>query len=355
MIVSGNQAEPTRVGIIGVGGIGSAYIDAMEDSTVVDCVAVCDAVIDRALSAGSASGSAAFETVGGLLDSGMCDMVIVATPPSMHVEHAVAALGAGIDVLCEKPFALDMRGALEMFDTARRHGRLLAMASKFRYVDDLAVARDLIESGTIGDPIAVDVLFASHVDMAGRWNSVPAISGGGVLIDNGTHAVDIVRYLVGPIRRVSAMKGVSGSPLDVEDTGVMLTETQDHAIATITVSWSVAPHNPSYVTVQGTNGTIDIGWAGSRYRTNGYDWVPFGTGYAKLAALRANVENVAAARRGHEPMRISTGSALASVAVIKAAYDAIETRAWVEVAEPPEVADEVFLDLRDQRVVKRAG
>ena len=353
--MSGNQAESTRVGIIGVGGIGSAYIDAMEDSTVVDCVAVCDAVVERARSAGSASGSTAFESVGDLLESGMCDMVIVATPPSMHVEHAVAALSAGVDVLCEKPFALEMRGALEMFDAAQRHGRLLAMASKFRYVDDLAIARDLIESGVIGDPITVDVLFASHVDMADRWNSVPALSGGGVLIDNGTHAVDIVRYLVGPIRRVSAMKGVSGSPLDVEDTGVLLAETQDHAIATITVSWSVAPHNPSYVTVQGTKGTIDIGWAGSRYRINGDDWLTFGTGYAKLAALQANVENVAAAGIGRERMRILAGDAFASVAVIKAAYDAIASSAWVEVPDTPKSVSDVYIDLRDRRVAKKAG
>lgn len=353
--MSHGHTPPTRVGIIGAGGIGSAYIDAMETSNVVDCVAVSDTLVERARSAASGSDAIVFDSVEGLLESSLCDLVIVATPPNLHVDHAVAALGSGVDVLCEKPFALDMEDALEMFDAARRHGRLLAMASKFRYVDDLAMARDLIDTGVIGDPITVDVLFASHVDMADRWNSVPAISGGGVLIDNGTHAVDIVRYLVGPIRRVSAMKGVAGSPLDVEDTGVMLTETQDHAIATITVSWSVAPHNPSYVTVQGTKGTIDIGWAGSRYRINGDDWLTFGTGYAKFAALRANVENVAAVGIGRERMRILTGDALASVAVIKAAYDAIASRAWVEVPDTPGSVSDVYLDLRDRRVAKRAG
>jgi len=347
--------EPVRIGIIGLGGIGSAYRDAAERSEAVDCVAVCDVDPAKALAASRATGLIAFDTIGAMLDAGICDMVVVSTPPSLHVDHAEAALEAGVDVLCEKPFALDMAGALRMFTAAHRHRRLLAMASKFRYVADLAIARDLIESGAIGDPITVDVLFASHVDMAGRWNSVPEISGGGVLIDNGTHAVDIVRYLVGPIRRVSAMQGVSGAPLRVEDTGVILAETKDHAIATITVSWSVAPHNPSYVTVQGTHGTIDVGWAGSRYRRNGDDWVAFGDGYDKLDALRANLENVAAARVGAEPMRISTGDALASVAVIHAAYDAISSRAWVEVTEPAEVARAIALDLADQRVTERTG
>ena len=169
--------------------------------------------------------------------------------------------------------------------------------------------------------------------MSGRWNSNPAIAGGGVLIDNGTHAVDIVRYLVGPIERVSAMRGVSRTLMEVEDTGVLLAETADRVVATVMVSWSIAPNNPSYVTVHGTDGTIDVGWSGSwlRSQTRG-EIIEFGEGYAKLDALRANVEDFARARNGGR-LRLSMADVLASVAVVTAAYDAIDSRTWIDVAE----------------------
>ncbi|HSJ70868.1 MAG TPA: Gfo/Idh/MocA family oxidoreductase [Acidimicrobiia bacterium] len=326
---------PTRVGIIGVGGIGAAYASAIGQSDSLSLTAVCDRDQDKVRSLAADVEAEPFSDCSELAESGACDIVVVATPPSTHAAVTVTAVEAGLDVLCEKPFALDVATAWEMFDAADRNRRLLAMASKFRYVSDLDAARKLIRSGRIGRPVTVDVTFASHVDMSGRWNSDPAISGGGVLIDNGTHAVDIVRYLVGGIRRVSAMRGITNSRLDVEDTGVMLSETIDGAVATVAVSWAMAPNSPSYVTVHGTDGTIEVGWAGSRSRS-GVDgeWVPFGDGYAKLDALRLNVENFAAARLGKEEMRISRADALASVTVIAATYRAINEGAWIEVDEP---------------------
>jgi predicted dehydrogenase len=326
---------PTRVGIIGVGGIGAAYATAIGNSTSLSLTAVCDRDQERAKSLAAEVDAQPFTAPADLAKSGTCDIVVVATPPSTHAAVTVTAVEAGLDVLCEKPFALDVASAWEMFDAADRNRRLLAMASKFRYVSDLDAARKLIKSGRIGRPVTVDVTFASRVDMSGRWNSDPAISGGGVLIDNGTHAVDIVRYLVGGIRRVSAMRGISNNRLNVEDTGVMLSETINGAVATIAVSWAMAPNTPSYVTVHGTAGTVEVGWSGSRSRS-GIDgeWIPFGDGYSKFDALRANVENFAAARLGMEEMRISRADALASVTVIAATYRAINEGVWIEVDEP---------------------
>jgi len=324
---------PVRIGIIGTGNIGKAYASAIQRSPTVALVAVCDMDDTKSRSVASETGATAFGSHEALAESEECDAVIVATPPDTHAGIAIDCLTSGIDVLCEKPFTLNIESAHDMVKVATREGRLLAMASKFRYVPDIAQARELIHSGAVGDPTVVDVTFASPVDMTDRWNSVPAISGGGVLIDNGTHAVDIVRYLVGPITRVGAMAGRAVGD-DVEDTAIILAETGCQTIVNIQVSWSLAPHNESYVVVRGTGGTLRIGWFESkRRRAESDDWVSFGSGYSKTEALRANVENFAACILGREPMRISTADVVASVSVIEGAYRAIRSRQWIDIAD----------------------
>lgn len=328
-----------RVGIVGVGNIGTAYAMAIGSSSVVQLTAVCDPDAEQRNAVAATTGAEAFSSHHDLARSGLCDAVIVCTPPSTHPQVVRDCLEAGLDVLCEKPFAIEATDAAAMFRTAEQTDRLLAMASKFRYVPDVAKAAGLIRSGAIGEPTLIDVTFASAVDMSNRWNSVRSVSGGGVLIDNGTHAVDVVRYLVGPISRVSAVQGRTASSDDVEDTAILLAETQCETIATIHVSWAMPTHKRSFVVVNGTEGALKIGWTESVQRSGDTgDWTHFGPGYSKMDALRANVENFVSASVGVDEMRIMKDDVMASVAVIDAAYEAIRTGQWVKVSEQMEGA-----------------
>jgi len=328
-------AAGPRVGIVGVGNIGTAYAMAIESSSVVQLTAVCDPDTERRNAVTVTTGAEGFSSHNDLALSGLCDAVIVCTPPSTHPQVVSDCLEAGLDVLCEKPFAIGEADAAQMFRTADQTDRLLAMASKFRYVPDVAKAAGLIRSGAIGDPTLIDVTFASAVDMSERWNSVRSVSGGGVLIDNGTHAADVVRFLVGPITRVSAVQGRTASLDDVEDTAILLAETACEAIATIHVSWAMPAHKRSFVVINGTEGALKIGWTESvqRYGDTG-EWTHFGDGYSKMDALRSNVENFVSASAGVDEMHISNDDVMASVAVIDAAYKAIRTGQWVSVLEP---------------------
>jgi predicted dehydrogenase len=220
-----------------------------------------------------------------------------------------------------------------MLVAAVRAGRLLTMASKFRYVADVIAAKQLVARGAIGDVVAFENTFASYVDMSGRWNAVPELSGGGVLIDNGTHSVDLVRYLLGPVDEVRAYAANRIQPLAVEDTVHVVVRTRAKAVGSIDLSWSLRKEIPSIVALYGRFGTIEVGWRTSRLRVGDGDWEQFGHGYDKLGAFRAQHENFAAAIRGEEELLIGPIDALASVRVIETAYSALRSDRWFVVED----------------------
>jgi predicted dehydrogenase len=169
--------------------------------------------------------------------------------------------------------------------------------------------------------------------MSGRWNADPAISGGGVLIDNGTHSVDVAHYLLGPISEVEAVEGKRYQTLAVEDTVSVLLRTQGGAAGRIELSWSIALQRRGYVNLVGANGIIVVGWQTSAYKLNeSSQWVKFGTGYDKFNAFANQLENFTAAIQDQEPLLITPDDALASVEVIEAAYSALHSKTWQAVS-----------------------
>jgi predicted dehydrogenase len=259
--------------------------------------------------------------------------VVICTPPSSHAEIAIHFLERGIPVLCEKPLSTDVRSARAICAAAERKNVVLAMASKFRYVDDVIRARSIIASGVLGDVLLLENAFTAKVNMSQRWNADPNVAGGGVLIDNGTHSVDIIRYLLGPIAEVMAVEGRRTQNPAVEDTANLFLKTVAGAVASVDLSWTINKEMDTYVKIYGTTGTIHIGWRESRFRqASSPDWVLFGSGYDKLAAFRRQVANFCHRLSGLEPLLISQEDAIASVEVIQAAYDSLNAGSgWVKV------------------------
>jgi predicted dehydrogenase len=177
--------------------------------------------------------------------------------------------------------------------------------------------------------------------MSRRWNSDPGIAGGGVLIDNGTHTVDIVRYFLGPIDAVEASEGKRIQGLPVEDTARLFVRTVSGALASIDLSWSLNKQLESYIDIYGSNGVIRVGWRESKYRSGSSpDWIVFGSGYDKVRAFRRQVENFCRAVRGEEALLITAEDAMASVQVIEAAYRSARRDHWVAVAAGSPRAEE---------------
>jgi predicted dehydrogenase len=241
----------------------------------------------------------------------------------------------GIHVLCEKPLAISSADAEAMIAAAEARGLHFTMASKFRYVADVQKAKELIANGTIGEVVLFENVFTGRVDMSTRWNSNPEIAGGGVLIDNGTHSVDVARFCLGELAEVQAMEGNRIQLLPVEDTAKMFIRSGKGVLGSIDLSWSVSKELPYFIAVYGSEGTILVGWRESKFRRAGdTEWTVFGAGYDKFAAFRGQIENFAGVVRGEESLVVTPEDALASVQVIEAAYRSLARGAWEPITEP---------------------
>jgi predicted dehydrogenase len=170
--------------------------------------------------------------------------------------------------------------------------------------------------------------------MSKRWNSKKEIAGGGVLIDNGTHSVDIIRYFLGAIDEILALETSGTQNLSVDENVKLLAKTKGGVAASVDLTWGINKELPNFISVYGTNGTLHIGWRESKYKLNSNpDWTIIGKGYDKVQAFRSKIENFAGAIRGTEELLIKPEDALASVEVIEAAYRSLNRNLWTRVED----------------------
>lgn len=328
-----------KFALIGTGGIAQTYAQAFQQSDCCKLIAVADVNQESAKAFAEPFGAKSFNNYKSLAENTEIDAVIIATPPASHPEIATYFMGKGVNVLCEKPLCLSVSEAKAMIETAEATNVVFTMATKFRYCEDVVKAKAIIASGVLGEIVQFENAFTAKVDMSKRWNSVKEIAGGGVLIDNGTHSVDIIRYFLGAITDVLALETSGTQNLAVDENVKMLCKTANGVVASVDLTWGINKELPNFISVYGTNGTLHIGWRESKYKLNSSpDWTIFGKGYDKVQAFKSKIENFAGAIRGKEELLIKPSDALASVEVIEAAYKSLNQNLWQKVVEKSESA-----------------
>jgi predicted dehydrogenase len=326
------MTTPVRIGLVGAGAIAQAYAQAIRQTDAVELCGVVDVRLPAARALAEGSNCPAYENIDPLLDKERCQAMIVCTPPDSHAALCRRLLEAHVAVLCEKPLCVHSAEAQSLAELAKRQNCVFTMATKFRFVEDVVAARSMVTSGVVGDVLLFENAFTSRVDMSHRWNSQPKMSGGGVLIDNGTHSVDLVRYFLGPIVAVQAFEGRRTQGLEVEDNAQLWLRTHDQVLSTIDLSWSLNKDLESFIQIYGSQGTIRVGWKKSVYKQiSSSEWVTFGMGYDKVRAFCNQIRNFCDAVRGVAAPLVTPDDALASVRVIEAAYQSMNQSKWVGV------------------------
>ncbi|APZ95560.1 Gfo/Idh/MocA family protein [Fuerstiella marisgermanici] len=331
-----SRVEPTFV-LIGAGGISKAYAQAFANGLPYKLVGVADIRKEAAEEVAEIVGAKSYDDIEIMCAELQPTAAIVCTPPNTHAAICIELMNLGIHVLCEKPLAVTSQDARRMISAADANNVTFTMGSKFRFVEDVQEARRIIESGKLGDIVLFENTFAGFCDMSQRWNSNPEISGGGVLIDNGTHSIDIMRFLLGSVTELQVVEGRRIQNLAVEDTARLFVRNEAGAMGSIDLSWSMNKVQPHFISIYGSKGTLLVGWQESKFQLAGEsEWTVFGNGYDKVGAFSNQLSNFAAAIKGEEELIINSNDALASVMTMETAYEALKSSEWHPVAQTHE-------------------
>lgn len=195
-----------------------------------------------------------------ILNDSDIDAVYIATPVNAHKDQTIQAAQKGKHILCEKPMAMNPSESNEMINACSTNNVGLMLCYYQRFNKRHQKIRELIQRNEIGQITAVRLNNSGFLpDSPDSWRQDPAISGGGNIMDVGSHCVDLLRYLFGDVLSVNALVNTLAFQYEVDDTATMLLELTDSVHAVVSTHWSTLiprSEEASVLSIYGTEGTI---------------------------------------------------------------------------------------------------
>ncbi|CAH0128638.1 1,5-anhydro-D-fructose reductase [Arthrobacter sp. Bi26] len=253
-------ARPLRIGIAGCGAISRNHLEAFRALDDVAIVGVCDIDLQRAQDTAEAWGiPAAVNTVEELLGLDL-DIVSVCTPHPTHQDVVLQAAAAGVHVLCEKPIATDLASAERMVKACDDAGVKLGVLFQRRFWPAAQRIRAAIDDGTLGRPIMGQCSVMLHRDpeyySRDAWRGTWANDGGGVLMTQAIHYIDLLQWFMGDVAEVYGKINTyfHGEHIEVEDSATAVITFTSGAMATLEASTAVSPSLGVQIRVTGETG-----------------------------------------------------------------------------------------------------
>ncbi|MBY0148422.1 Gfo/Idh/MocA family protein [Neobacillus niacini] len=256
-----------RVGVIGCGSIAiHRHLPEYQRNKDVEIVAVCDINGERAQATAEKYGAKAFTSYEELVSSGLADAVSVCTPNYLHAPVSIAALNAGLHVLCEKPMATSKQEAEEMVAAAKANGKKLMIAHNQRFVPSHQRAHQLIQSGDIGKIYSFRTAFGHggpegwSIDGKESWFFEKEKAFVGAMGDLGVHKTDLLRYVLGEeITEVGAFVETNAKAFaTVDDNAVCVLKTESGIIGTLAASWAYKGKEDNSTIIYGEKGILRL-------------------------------------------------------------------------------------------------
>lgn len=344
-----NRTERKRIGYAVLGlGIGMAHADAAYASDNADLVAVCDIDEARLHQAEQAyPGVTLYRDFEQLLHDERVDIISVCLPSAMHADFAVRCIEAGKDVLVEKPLDITPARA-ELIEQARlRTGRTCGVVHQNRFNADMPPIRDAVVSGRLGRLILGTFAVKWYREQSyydrGGWRGTWEMDGGGSLMNQSVHTVDLMQWLMGDVVSVTSTMNIANHNIETEDLTASLLRFANGATATFVSTTCAYPGISTEICLYGTGGTVEADadclktWKMKDSADEDAEEAAMLARYGggNLAALSAEpnrlfghahvVEDmIAAVRDGRDP-EVMPAEALKSVRIVHAVYESART------------------------------
>lgn len=252
-----------RCAVVGVGVVGSTHVKMIPTLPMAKLVALCDAKPENAQAAlkkAELSDIPIYDNLAEMLRREQIDVVHIATPSGVHLEPALEAIAAGKNVITEKPLEISLERADQIIDAAAKKNVKVACIFQNRWKPENRALRQAAEQQRFGTvtwagsftPWYRNDKYYADAGWRGTWK----YDGGGAIMNQSIHAIDLLQWIAGPVRRVSAYAGSRIHPqIEVEDTLSCSLQFHSGAFGTVLGTTGLFPGQPARIEIGGENGT----------------------------------------------------------------------------------------------------
>ena len=253
-------SSPVNFAVIGCGVVADYHINAILDTCGARLTAVCDMSEKRASETGRERGVPWFVNHADMLQSAAIDVVCICTPSGIRIPIATDAAAAGKHLVIEKPLDVSLQNADRIIKATEDAGVQLMCIFQLRYGQAVQRVREAVQSGKLGQVTLGDAYIKwyrpqEYYDSA-AWRGTWDVEGGGALMTQGIHTVDLLHWIMGPVRNVHARMGALVHHIEVEDTLVATLEYQSGALGVVEATTTAHPGMPAKLEFTGSKGTI---------------------------------------------------------------------------------------------------
>lgn len=245
-------------GIVGAGMIADFHSRAIGSLANAALLGVCDKNVSNAETFSEKHGIRAYESLEKMLRDDKIDAVCICTPSGFHKENAIAALKAKKHVVLEKPMAFTVSDSNEIISTAKENGKLVTVISQLRFSEGVGKVKKLISEGAFGKIVFADLYMkywrSESYYSQSDWKGTRKFDGGGALMNQGIHGVDILLYLMGNAQVLSAKNKTAYHNIEVEDQSVAMVEFENGALGVIEASTCAFPGFERKIEIMGSEG-----------------------------------------------------------------------------------------------------
>jgi UDP-N-acetyl-2-amino-2-deoxyglucuronate dehydrogenase len=249
-----------HVGLIGGGNISETHARAACAIPGVEISAVYGSNAEKIARLCREHGGTPYQDFNTLLKHRPMDLVIIGSPSGLHAEHGIAAARQGLHVLTEKPIEINTARTDALIEAAKQCKVQLGVIFQDRMKPHIRQLKSWVDQGLLGKILFVDARVKWYRPpeyyASSRWRGTRALDGGGALINQGVHTVDLLLWLMGDVARVKAHTATLLHKIEVEDTAAAILEFASGALGIFHATTAAYPGYPRRVEITGTEGTV---------------------------------------------------------------------------------------------------